>query len=320
MEAVYIQLSRYLIPLTIVFGSIGAIANQVLFHYRKSLRTTSCALYFRALSANDFFVLWFVMLSQWFRDQFQLDASLTSEWYCKFSQYLVYTSYALSPYFLVLACFDRLCTSSTNVRLRKLATLRIASCVIPAMVIIILLTYSFMPYWCQLVPISSDMICAIVDPTFRKVLAITLMLIFCSFPPILMMIFCSFTWFLLRQQRHRIMPINQARLRHRDAQLLKMLFIYVTLNIFFIAPFTITYFLEIYYYNNFSPFTNPLVLIFILLTNITYATSFYAYTLSTPFYRDELLNLLRDIWQRIHRNGHIGFHLQRRIRPHSTTT
>ena len=320
MEVVYKQLSRYVIPLTIVFGSIGAIANQVLFHSRRSLRTTSCALYFRALSANDLFVLWFVMLSQWFRDQFQLDASLTSEWYCKSSQYLIYTAYALSPYFLVLACFDRLCTSSTNIRLRKLATIRIASCLISLMIIIILLSYSFLPYWSQLVPIPSGTICAIADPIYRKVLAISLMVTFCSFPPLLMIIFCSITWFLLRQQRHRIMPINQARLRHRDAQLLKMLFIYVTSNILCIAPFTITYFLEIYYYNNFSPFTNPLVTIFTLLTNITYATSFYMYTLSTPFYRDELLTLLRDIWQRIRRNGHVGFNLQLRIRPHSTTT
>lgn len=320
MEAVYMQLSRYVLPLTIVLGSIGAVSNQILFHSRRSLRTTSCALYFRALSANDLLVLWYVIFSQWLIDQFNIDSTTASDWYCKLSQYIIYALYALSPYFLVLACFDRLCTSSTNIRLRNVATIRIASYLIPLMILIILIAYGYIPYWCQLVIVPSDTMCAIVDPTYRKVLAISLLLIYCLFPPFLMIICCTITFFLLRQQRHRIMPINQARQRHRDNQLLKMLFIYVTSTIVCISPFTITYFLEIYYHDNFTPLTNPLVRIFILLSNITYATSFYMYTLSTPFYRDEFLNLLHRIWQRAHPNGQMIFNLQLRQRPHSTTT
>jgi hypothetical protein len=320
MESVYIQLNRYIIPTIIIFGTIGALTNQVLFYFRKPLRTTSCALYFRALSANDLITLWFVMFPQWFKVQFQIDPTLQYVWYCKLNLYLSYTFYTLSPYFIVLACFDRLCTCSTNARLRKIATIPIASIFISSMIILIFIIYSYIPIWCQLNSTSSTPVCAIIDPIYSKLLAVSLLLLYCLIPPVLMIIFCSSTFILLRQQRHRIMPVNQTRLRHRDNQLLKMLVIYVTSNIISILPFTITYFLQIFSYNNLSPLTNSLVQLFTILLDLTYATSFYVYTLGTPFYRDELYNLLRSIWQRFHRNTNAIINRQPRRVPTTIET
>jgi hypothetical protein len=320
METVYLQLNRYLIPATIILGTIGAVANQILFYFRKPLRTTSCALYFRALSGNDLIVLWFNMLSQWFETQFNISPMVQYGWYCKLYTYLNYTCYTLSPYFIVLACFDRLCTSSTNARLRKIATIRIATFLIPCMVILICIIYSFVLVWCELVPDPSYPYCAIINPIYSKFMAWSLLIFFCLIPPLLMIKFCIITFILLRQQRHRIMPVNQARLRHRDNQLLKMLFIYVTTNIVCIFPFTVTYFLQIYSSHNLSPLQDPLVELFVLLVNITYATSFYIYTLGTPFYRDELFSLLKSIWQWCHRNDNtIANRQPRRIGETSRT-
>jgi hypothetical protein len=95
------------------------------------------------------------------------------------------------------------------------------------------------------------------------------------------------------------MPVNQTRGRQRDNQLLKMLFIYVISNIICILPFSLTYFIQIYNVQNTSALVSILVQMFILLINVNYATSFYLYTLGTPFYRDELFNLVKIIWQRI---------------------
>jgi hypothetical protein len=301
METVYQQLNRYCLPVIIVFGSFGAVMNQILFYSRKQLRTTSCALYFRALSANDLCVLWYVSFFAWLRVQYQIDPTLNSIWYCKLSQYLMYIFYTLSPYFLVLACFDRLCTSSTNVHLRKIATIRIASYLIPSVIIIIFIGFSYIIVWHELISTPNGSFCAIINPTYGRVLVYCLLFVFCLVPPILMIIFCSITFILLRQQRHRIMPVNQARLRQRDNQLLKMLFIYVTSNIVCISPFSIAFLLQTYYSSTISPLTNPLIQIFSILVNVTYATSFYMYTLGTPFYRDELFNLLKTVWHRCHR-------------------
>jgi hypothetical protein len=319
MEEVYLQLSRYITPVTIFLGTIGALSNQILFHFRKPLRTTSCALYFRALSANDLLTLWFVIFPQWLNDQFNIDASVQSEWYCKFSQYLSYVFYDLSPFFLALACFDRLCTSSTNARLRKIATRRIASIFITSMIIIIFILYSYVPIYCHLVTGSSYTFCAIIDPTYARSLAFCILFFFCLLPPSLMITFCIITLILLRQQRRRIMPVNQVRLRHRDNQLIKMLFIYVISNIVCFFPFTVTYMVQIYYYHNVSPFQQYLVKVFTILLDIAYATSFYMYTLGTPFYRDELRGLLQTIWQRFHRNENTIINLQPRRNPNSTT-
>jgi hypothetical protein len=42
--------------------------------------------------------------------------------------------------------------------------------------------------------------------------------------------------------------------------------------------------------------------VFTILANVNYATSFYIYTLCTPFYRDELCNLFKSVRQRFCRN------------------
>ena len=63
-ENIYIQLSRYTQPVLIIFGTIGALLNQLLFHRRKLLRTASCSFYLRALSINDLLVLYVIVLTQ----------------------------------------------------------------------------------------------------------------------------------------------------------------------------------------------------------------------------------------------------------------
>jgi hypothetical protein len=299
MSSLYVQLSRYTQPPIVVFGTIGALFNLVLFFNRKNLRSTSCSLYFRALSFNDLLVLYIIILPQWLRDQFQIDLTTKYDWCCRISLYLTFTLYAISPYCVVLACFDRLCTSSANARLRKIATIRVASFLIPIMIIIVFAAYCHVPIWYKLVTISTSSYCTVTDYDYHITFATFLLIFSCLAPPLLMLILCIITLMFLRQQRRRIMPVNQTRGRQRDNQLLKMLFIYVISNIICILPFSLTYFIQIYNVQNTSALVSILVQMFILLINVNYATSFYLYTLGTPFYRDELFNLVKIIWQRI---------------------
>jgi magnesium-transporting ATPase (P-type) len=108
------------------------------------------------------------------------------------------------------------------------------------------------------------------------------------------------------------MPVNQSRLRHRDNQLLKMLFIYVTSSIICTAPFTIVYFIAINFQGDLSSKASSMINMFIMLANINYATSFYIYTLGTPFYRDELYKLCKSVRGRFYRNQNAAIDLQPR--------
>jgi hypothetical protein len=294
-DSIYLLLSRYTQPTVIVLGTLGAIFNQILFYKRKSLRTTSCSLYFRALSVNDLLVLYVYVLFQWLADQYGFDPTRKYDWYCKVKTFLNSGLYTLSPYLVVLACFDRLCTSSTNTGLRRIASIRVASYVIPSAVIFVFVAYFHSLVWYQLVVTPYYSMCTVINPTYNKVIPAFLIIFLALLPPMLMMIFCGVTFVLLRQQRRRVMPINQARARQRDNQLLKMLSIYVVSHLVCTIPFSVTFIILVYQLSALSPTIILLLRCFILLFNLNFATSFYIYTLGTPFYRRELYSLIAQM-------------------------
>ncbi|CAF0937638.1 unnamed protein product [Rotaria sp. Silwood1] len=307
-DSVYYQISRYTQPPLIILGTMGVIFNQILFYYRKPLRATSCSLYFRALSFNDLLVLYIYVLLQWLVDQYGFDPAKKYTWYCKTKTYVQTSLYTLSPYFIVLACFDRLCTSSTNVRLRRIATVRVASFLIPCLAIFIFVAYFHTPIWYVLVSQSTFSACTVVNTVYLRVFAVFLVIFLGFAPPFLMIILCITTLIFLRRQRRRIMPINQARLRQRDNQLLKMLFLYVAAHLICTIPFSIVLLCVVYQLPTPSPTMTSLFRLFVLLFNVNFSTSFYIYTLGTPLYRHELCSLMKNIYKRfyrmIHKNNH----------------
>ncbi|CAF3050652.1 unnamed protein product [Rotaria socialis] len=300
-DSIYYQLSLYTQPLLIILGTIGVIFNQILFFSRKSLRATSCSLYFRAHSFNDFLVLYIYVLMQWIADQYGYDPTSKYNWYCKTKTYVETGLYTLSPYFVVLACFDRLCVSSSNSRIRKVATIRIASYLIPCMTVLVFAAYFHIPIWYLLVSYPTGSVCTVVNFTYIRIYAVFLVIFLGFMPPCLMIVLCSIAFVLLRQRRRQIMPINQARLRQRDNQLLKMLFLYVACHLICTIPFSIVLVIAVYQIPTPSATVILLFRLFILLFNINFSTSFYIYTLGTPFYRHELCCLIKDIYNRLNR-------------------
>jgi hypothetical protein len=300
-DSLYYQLSRYTQPPLIILGTMGAIFNQILFTSRKSLRATSCSLYFRALSVNDLLVLYIYVLLQWITEQYGIDPTKQYDWYCKTMSFIQTGLYTLSPYFVVLACFDRLCTSSTSARLRRVATVRVASYLIPCMAIIVFAAYCHIPIYYSLIIRSTGSVCTTVDPVYTQIFAIFLGFFLGFMPPILMMILSCTTLILLRRQRRRVMPINQTRLRQRDNQLLKMLFLYVAFHLICTIPFSVVLLIVVYQLSTVSPLIVLLFRLFVLLFNVNFSTSFYIYTLGTPFYRHELCCLIKEFHTRFRR-------------------
>jgi hypothetical protein len=100
------------------------------------------------------------------------------------------------------------------------------------------------------------------------------------------------------------MPVNQIRSRQRDYQLLKMLFLYVVSHLICTIPFSISLLIVVYELPTPSASSILLFRLFVLLFNINFATSFYIYTLGTPFYRQELCSLIKNTHNRISRMIH----------------
>jgi hypothetical protein len=295
-ENIYIQLSRYIQPTLIIFGTIGALFNQILFRRRKLLRTASCSFYFRALALNDLLVLYIIVLTQWLNDQFQFDPTSKYIWYCKIRTYLMYCLYAISPYYIVLVCVDRLCRTSKYTSIRCIATPRRARQIISITVVIIFLIYFPILFQFGI----GHSICMPLKLSYYRFLGHFLIILYCFLPPLLISIFSCWTLISLRrrqkkqQQKYQLkilLPHN--RRRYRDYQLIKILLLYVSTNIICTFPFAILILLDVYRYNS-NHQLMPYIKSAVLLCNLNHCASFYIYTLGTPLYRRELIHLIRS--------------------------
>ena len=293
-EHLYLQLSRYSQPIIITIGTVGSLFNQLLFHRRQSLRSASCAFYFRALSINDLLVLYIIVFTQWLNDQFQLDLTVNYQWFCKIRTYLMYCFYAISPYLIVLVCLDRLCRASNCVILRRLTTPRRARQLILGCILSICMIYSHILWKYKI----TNGICHPLSLAYFRFLGCFLLIFYCLLPPILMSIASSWTLILIHRRRRRyekqflftVLPSHN-RHRPRDHQLMKVLFLYVSSNIICTLPFALIFLVHI-----FREKADMQLLIWIkcsvLLCNVNHCTSFYVYTLAMPFYRDEFFHLI----------------------------
>ncbi|CAF0934215.1 unnamed protein product [Rotaria sp. Silwood1] len=294
-EDMYIQLSFYSQPIIILVGTVGSLLNQIIFHRRKSLRTASCSLYFRSLSINDLLVLYIIVLTQWLNDQFHFDLTIKYLWYCKIQTYIMHCLYAVSPYFLVLGCFDRLCRTSRNIQLRQMATLNMARQISHIIIILICIAHCHILFQYNII----HSMCIPINIFYFQFFAYFHLVFHCLLPPILMSIFCGCTAFLLYRRRcqqqlqYKLnIYISHKRIHYRDYQLIKILFLYVTTNVLCTLPFALVFLQYVYKYNS-DPQLSIIVKFTVLLANLNYCSSFYIYTLGTPLYRRELLHLIK---------------------------
>ncbi|CAF1135632.1 unnamed protein product [Didymodactylos carnosus] len=296
---VYNAFSLYTQPLIIVLGTIGCVLNIVILT-QKPLCSSSCAFYFRCVSINDLFVIYFIALLQWLSDQYEIDPTTYSQFYCKTQNYFVFIFYTLGRYFTVLACADRFCTSSPNSRLRKVAKLQIAYYSTALTVIINLIVYShvLLNYTIISVPSSFGSVCT-PGSTMRdyQFSALFVLIYLCFLPPALMCLFCLLTIWNIIQQGQRVTSIGDTssiRRRKREQELVKMLFVFVITNLLFTLPYACVYLYVIY--NPYLPIEFRYTLnLCHLIVNFNSASSFYVYTMSTRGYRNEVLKMIEKV-------------------------
>ena len=289
------QLSKIILILLIFIGTVGNILNLFLFT-RPVLLKSSCTLYLIAASIDNLLVICTSLLTRLLSTGFSIDIASFSDVTCRLRYYFGYVFFALSPYFFILACFDRYCLSSASVSRRSWSNHKIAKrCIIGAIVLACLL-YSHMAFFFELQPIRDKFSCYSRPGIYNLFYRIFYLLVYCLLPSFAMGVLCIQTLMNLRRQSRSIRSIlvngNRSLHRRLNRQLIRMLFSQVLTQLLCTLPFAILNLLGMLINTDgdlFAFFEQ----IWILPLFVSYTTSFYVFTMSSRLYRQELIKLLK---------------------------
>ena len=233
--------------------------------------------------------------------------------FCKSHSYILQMNSMMYRWGLTAACFDRYALTSTNVRLRNLATVRIAYRVIVVIMIIWLL-----------LPIQMLVFFGLREGQCTFVYDIALSLYFSCYTiitgsilPVSIMIICAIlirrNLDLRRQRRRQIVNTEQTNNGNlhfnRDRQVFAMLLLQVFVYIISQTPWMLLYFysaVTIYVSNKSSDRVAIERFISFMAETIFYllpVSSFYLCTLASRTFRKELLKLLHYPVRRERRNA-----------------
>jgi hypothetical protein len=287
------QLTRIFLISFIIFGTIGNILNLFVFTRPRLLRS-SCTLYFIAASIDNILAIYISVLYRLLIDGYSIDIGSLSVIVCKLRGYFGYIFLAVSPYFFILACFDRYCSSSTLAKYRSWRNKTTAKrCIIGAIILAAIL-YLHIAIFFEIRPVGSSVICYPQEGIYDFFWRIFYLIIYCFSPCICMGLLFLLTLINIRRQSRQIRP-NLSRInnlyRHLDRNLIQMLFSQVFTQFICILPFAIINLLEMFIDSN--------TILFIFFKRIftiplfaSYAISFYVYTMSSRIYRQEFMKLL----------------------------
>lgn len=220
------QLTRIILILFIVFGTIGNILNLLVFT-RPTLLRSSCTLYFIAASIDNILAIYIAVLYRLLVDGFAFDVASFSIVIRKLRTYFGYIFLAVSSYYFILACFDRCCSSSTSAKYRSWTNKKIAKRCIIGVTILAAILYSHIAIFFQLLSTGSSAICYPEPGVYNFFWGMFYLIIYCFVPCIGMTLLCLLTLINLRRQVRQIQP-NLASTgnvhRQLDRNLIRMLF------------------------------------------------------------------------------------------------
>ncbi|CAF1113520.1 unnamed protein product [Adineta steineri] len=294
----------------IILGTIGNLSNIILFTQR-SLRTLStCITYLLAASiANIIDIYSYILLRALYG--FNITPAYSSSIVCKLQLYLFYASFCTSSWFMVGCCADRYFSSSHNAILRRYSCMRTTLRMILFIIIFISLVYAQVFYCYDANQFNRPSLCFIRNNVCLILDTAYYFIFQCFGPPICMFIFGIGTFIHIRrgeqiriEARNRAnvniierLPIHIVKLRKNNRKILPMLIAQIILYIFCSLPLM---FYKIYstlqisiIRNNIPlPVENLYLSIAILLSFIDKIFSFYIYTLSSVYFRTELIRFL----------------------------
>jgi len=288
----------------IILGTFGNIMNILIFT-RRSLRQNPCSIYFLALSINNIFVLYVVLLTRLLSSGWNLDPTTTNNILCKLRIFFAYVSLCLTQWFIVLASIDRFLSSCHTIRYRQLSNKSIARKATIFTVLFITLAHLHIPIWWSSQYVGSISICNIFNPVYDIFFSMFFIIFTSLLPPFFMIIFGLKTILNVRKLRIQVAPQNSntrnERLRPKDRQMVTMLLFQVVITVILTTPFTaISLYSTINDNIEISPLNSFYTAVYNLSTNIfrllnyfNPAIGFYIYTLTSRTFRIEMKRIIK---------------------------
>ena len=277
-----------------MIGTVGNVLNLFIFK-RPALLRSPCTVYLLAASIDNLLVIYTSLLTRLLANGFGIDVSITSSVMCRLRYYISYILLALSPYFFILACYDRYCLSSASAFDRSKSSHRFAKGSIFLATILACLLYSHMVMFYELQSTSNGLVCNCQSGIYEYFYRYFYLLVYCLGPSAIMTYLCILTSMNIRHQSQRIRPSlpmsKENSYRRLDRQLIRMLLSQVATQLLCSLPYGIVNILLLFIEND--ALLLFLQQIFILPMYVGYITSFYVYTLSSRLYRQELYKVFR---------------------------
>ncbi|CAF4070432.1 unnamed protein product [Rotaria sp. Silwood2] len=208
----------------------------------KSLGTS---LYLIATWIGNILVIYLAILNRLLIDGFSIDVGSLSPIICKLRVYVGYMVLALSPYFFILACFDRYCSSSPSIIHRSWSNKKTAKRCICGAIILAAILYLHMPIFFQIQSNGSNIICYPQQGIYDSFWRIFYLVIYCFFPSICMSLLCLLIAINIRHQSRqiRLTLVTLGNLHQRlDRNLIRILFShFLTQTLIFILPLFASY-------------------------------------------------------------------------------
>ncbi|CAF0869686.1 unnamed protein product [Rotaria sp. Silwood1] len=312
LSVISAQLNRYLSIVILLFGVVGNLLNCLALSQR-TLRSNPCALLFLASSIASLITLIsgvaVRLLAGW-----TIDLTDSIGWLCKFRIFILFSSRTTASWLIAMATIDRWLSSSIDVRLRHMSTIKNAQRGIIIIICLSSLVYAQIFYCYEANLIDSPLKCYGKTKWCRILIDLEFACISVIIPSLLMFIFGLMTIFRIRQTSLRqIQPIMIATLtpntnrsqrsqplRKTDHYLLVMLLMQILLLTLFSLPQAIgNLYSNLTLYQIKSPLSieiNHIIFnLFILLTYVTNGMPFYIYTLvGGTVFRRALLKRIRE--------------------------
>jgi hypothetical protein len=303
---VTVQFNRYVpIPL-LILGMVGNVLNLFVLK-RPLLRSNPCSVCFMAASSANILALFDGLLPRILLS-FDKDPADTSDFFCKTKYYLIYSSCALSSWFIVLATIDRYLSSSRDPRKRGWSSLKQTRWRILGLSIFAAIFFVDKPV-CFVANIPNEILkCNAMRGACRIYHDFSYIVVYSLMPCILLAVFGALTIGNIRKSRNGIAPqtpaqhtaYSQALVKNttsRDRQLISMLLVQVMFLVLFSFPISIV---RIYLTLTASISKTPLRLtqegfaiqLVIMLTYIPIIDTFYIYVLWGQIFRKQLQSML----------------------------
>ncbi|UJR17694.1 hypothetical protein I4U23_004592 [Adineta vaga] len=285
------QTTIYVQPIHFILSMITNILNICILRDR-TLRSSPCTHYFLSFSCASILYTCILCPTQILRRYNIL--WMNTNIGCKLSPYLLFVLPLQASIMLILASFDRFCSSSSeSIKLRSLSNVRIAQW---SIIFSSILCALYMLPMMFIYDFNSNLhLCIQYSNTPTTIYAFSQIGIYYILAPIIMMIFGVLTISNIRRQLTRIQPRTCVRPNRRtESQLARMLIIQIAVHMIISLPFGIMYLINTFIPSSRTPFIIGIRLIFVAWQQCDYFVPFFLYILSGGIYREKLVRMFKS--------------------------